>query len=229
MHGLRREGRRCAGVPSVASWTVVLAGSARPGSVCMNVHETPKQAARRFAGSMLRRFVCLHRSGGEPCLLPRPSQTSPNGREVDPADANEWARLGVERTRVSEWQTAIPLARPRDAAGRPGVVRRGRELRRRACRAGHLVHDRRGASSDDKADFAPLTGRAVTIWPNHDAAGAAHGERVAAKLQALGCNVETINVRELQLPDGGDVVDWLAAHPKRDKGRSSDLTALFEL
>jgi hypothetical protein len=36
---------------------------------------------------------------------------------------------------------------------------------------------------------------------------------VATKLRSLGCDVETIDVSALELPDGGDVVDWLRAHP----------------
>lgn len=70
-----------------------------------------------------------------------------------------------------------------------------------------------GATSDDRADFAPLAGRTVTIWPDHDKPGIEHAERVAAKLLAFGCTVETIDPTALDLPEGGDCVDWLKAHP----------------
>ncbi|MBY0437377.1 MAG: hypothetical protein K2W80_04225, partial [Burkholderiales bacterium] len=68
------------------------------------------------------------------------------------------------------------------------------------------------AASDDKADFAPLAGRSVTLWPDNDLAGKEHMARVAAKLVAIDCNVLIVDVDALALPAKGDAVDWLAAH-----------------
>jgi hypothetical protein len=79
------------------------------------------------------------------------------------------------------------------------------------------------AQSDDKADFAPLRGRRVILWPDHDKPGAEHADRVAAKLAALGCTVERLDVAALELPDKGDCVDWLAAHPQAS---AADVLAL---
>jgi DNA polymerase III delta prime subunit len=69
------------------------------------------------------------------------------------------------------------------------------------------------ASSDERADMEPLRGRHVIVWPDRDAAGIAHGERVAARLRAMGCRVEVVDIDALGLPSGGDAVDWLRAHP----------------
>ncbi len=78
-----------------------------------------------------------------------------------------------------------------------------------------------GATSHEQADFAPLAGRTVTVWPDNDRPGIPgghrggidHAERVAARLRALGCAVETIDAAALDLPEGGDCVDWLKAIP----------------
>ena len=77
---------------------------------------------------------------------------------------------------------------------------------------GMLATTAGGATSDERADFGPLAGRAVTIWPDNDKPGMEHAKRVAAKLCLLGCNVETLEVAALGLAEGGDCVDWLKAH-----------------
>jgi putative DNA primase/helicase len=69
------------------------------------------------------------------------------------------------------------------------------------------------ASSDEKADFAPLAGRTVRLWADNDVPGREHAQRVADKLLAIGCTVERVKIDRLHLADHGDVVDWLAAHP----------------
>lgn len=68
-------------------------------------------------------------------------------------------------------------------------------------------------SSDSGADWQPLTGRHCIIWRDNDNPGADYADKVAAKLLALGCTVEMIDVEQLSLPDKGDTVDWLAKHP----------------
>ncbi|MDE2154855.1 MAG: DUF3987 domain-containing protein [Xanthomonadaceae bacterium] len=50
-------------------------------------------------------------------------------------------------------------------------------------------------------------------WPDNDQAGDGYMIEVAAKLHAIGCTVERIDVASLNLPEKGDVVNWLAMHP----------------
>jgi putative DNA primase/helicase len=74
-----------------------------------------------------------------------------------------------------------------------------------------------GATSHEKADYLPLAGKAVYIWPDNDDAGASHAEAVALRLTEHGCRVEMISVQELGLPKGGDVIDWLTGNPNAIK------------
>lgn len=85
-----------------------------------------------------------------------------------------------------------------------------------------------GASSDDVTDWLPLAGRDVLIWPDNDAAGEGYGQRVAAKLLALGGTVSLIDVAALQLPEKGDCVDWLKrfAETSGRKATAEDIWAL---
>lgn len=82
------------------------------------------------------------------------------------------------------------------------------------ARLGLVATTAGGANDDDRRDFEPLRGRHVIVWPDHDDPGRAHAERVAAKLRALGCTVEILEIEPLGLPKGGDVIDYLAAHPE---------------
>jgi hypothetical protein len=68
------------------------------------------------------------------------------------------------------------------------------------------------ADSAGKADFSPLAGRVVKIWPDNDPVGMRYAMEVTARLQTLGCSVQWIDIASLGLPHKGDCVDWLATH-----------------
>jgi uncharacterized protein (DUF927 family) len=70
-----------------------------------------------------------------------------------------------------------------------------------------------GAQSAEAADWTPLSGRNVVIWPDNDDAGASFGQTVASILQRLECTVETMEVKTFGLETKGDAVDWLRIHP----------------
>lgn len=79
------------------------------------------------------------------------------------------------------------------------------------------------ADSADKADWQPLAGRRIVIWPDFDEAGQRYADAVAAKLGALDCSVQILDVTSLNLPAKGDVIDWLAMYPQ---ATASDIAAL---
>jgi len=65
-----------------------------------------------------------------------------------------------------------------------------------------------GADSAGMADWSPLAGRRVRLWPDAD--------EVADILRAIDCAVEVVDVDRLGLPPKTDAVDWLAAHPEAE-------------
>src|SRR5690625_2956584 len=80
------------------------------------------------------------------------------------------------------------------------------------------------ASSADAADWTPVQGRAVLLWPDHDEPGQAYADAVAEHLHALGCEVRTVAADLVNsLPEHGDVVDWLAQRPD---ATAADVAAL---
>jgi putative DNA primase/helicase len=80
-------------------------------------------------------------------------------------------------------------------------------------RLGLTVTTSGGAASANGADWTPLRGRHCLLWPDHDEPGSKYADDVTHKLLALGCTVERIDVAALDLPEKGDVVDWLVMHP----------------
>ncbi len=183
--------------------------------------EKPQQAARRLAAPAIRdglRPEALHGyadSDGEPMYW--------RIRAKHPTTGEKWIRP----MRLKDGRYV--LGEPEFAPGRKPLYRldelakadpsrrvffvEGEKAADALAKIGCLVTTAGGASSDDSADFGPLSGRTVRLWPDNDQAGQDHAERVAVKLRALGCAVEIVDIALLRLPEKGDAVEFLAAHP----------------
>ncbi len=73
-----------------------------------------------------------------------------------------------------------------------------------------------GASGTPGAGpVAALKGREVVLWPDADAAGARHMERIAAALAGVASSVRTYSPQGL--PAGGDAAEWI--EPRRAAGK----------
>jgi hypothetical protein len=73
-----------------------------------------------------------------------------------------------------------------------------------------------GKDGAEKADWSPLAGRAILIWPDLDDAGAKYAATVASILTGLGCELKVIDAASLCsiAPDGGTrepIEKWDAA------------------
>jgi hypothetical protein len=80
-----------------------------------------------------------------------------------------------------------------------------------------------GANSDGAADWTPLAGRHVRLWPDYDKVGFEYVGRVASALAKLNCVITTIDLDAMNLPKKGDVIDWIEANPN---ATASDILAL---
>jgi hypothetical protein len=73
-----------------------------------------------------------------------------------------------------------------------------------------------GSKSPGKADWSPLAGKDVVILPDNDLPGRSYADAVAAILGRLK-PAPTVKVVDLpDLPEHGDIADWVAAHPDVD-------------
>jgi hypothetical protein len=98
---------------------------------------------------------------------------------------------GADRVYVVEGEKAA------DAAARIGLT------------ATTSVH---GAKSPHKTDWQPLAGKEVVILPDNDEAGRNYADNVATILGKLMPPARVKIVALDDLPDGGDIVDWVDAH-----------------
>ncbi len=74
-----------------------------------------------------------------------------------------------------------------------------------------------GCRSASGADWSPLKGRSVIIWPDYDKDGIDYAKDVTGILKAQGCKVKWIDTSGLGLPPKGDVVDYIEANPEASR------------
>lgn len=134
-----------------------------------------------------------------------------------------------------EWKLGEPklpkktLYRLEQIAKRPDepiLIVEGEKAVERAISLGLLATTSGGSTSAGQADWTPVKGRDVVIWPDHDAPGAQFGKDVAALLAPLARSIATIDASNLHLMESGDIVDWLDQHPAATK---EDILALAEI
>ena len=83
-----------------------------------------------------------------------------------------------------------------------------------------------GATSHDNAELSPLQGKKIIVWADSDEAGKNHARAIKVALEKLTCDVSMIDVDSLELPQKGDVVDWLKLNPSATQ---QDILALPHL
>lgn len=96
------------------------------------------------------------------------------------------------------------------------VVCEGEKCADALHKRGLLATTSGGAKSAATANWQPLLGRDVLIWPDHDVPGQLYATEVAEILNGLGCTVRVIDTRHLGLSKGEDAVEWLAHNPSAD-------------
>lgn len=182
--------------------------------------ETPKEAARRLASRAID-------EGYTPQALHE--YTSEDGiplfwriRAKHPRTGEKWIRpmsLNGQGYKLGEpdFPEGKPLYRLHDLATRqndPLFIVEGETCVDVLADLGVLSTTSGAADSAGKADWRPVAGRSVTIWPDFDEAGARYADEVEEQLRLLGCDVRRVDVDTLGLTAKGDCVDWLKRHPE---------------
>lgn len=87
-----------------------------------------------------------------------------------------------------------------------------------------------GASNAESHDYTPLSGKTVFLWPDADEPGGKYMDQVRDKLLELDPvpTVYLVNIAELELPNGGDVVD-IIERVKSEGGVAEDCKIQIEL
>lgn len=181
--------------------------------------ETHKDAAKRLAGPMLDKGfkpVALHtytdESGGPLYWRIRCKHPDTLEKWIRPMKLNGHGyELGEPK-----FTNGKPLYALHRIASDPDAVVwifEGEQKADAVNKLGLIATTSGGATSTDGADFDPLRGRAVRIWPDNDGPGKSYAGEVASILLGMDCKVTCIDVDKLNLGSGEDVIQWLAAHP----------------
>lgn len=182
--------------------------------------ETPQAAARRLADRAIRDgfkptgLHCYRNADGAPAYW-RIRAKHPNGDKwIRPMHWSQGAYVIGEppAPEAGKLLYRLPELLAADPAATVWIVE-GESCADALAKLGLITTTSGGSSSADAADWTPMRGRHAILWPDNDAPGRQYADDVEARLRALGCTVERVDVEALHLPEKGDVVDWLAGHP----------------
>ncbi|MDE2259878.1 MAG: topoisomerase, partial [Betaproteobacteria bacterium] len=124
---------------------------------------------------------------------------TPNGKQYRPWDA---------RARAMRMPLPRPLYnQPAIATVDSVVLVEGEKCADALMRVGIVATTAMGgaATAIDKTNWAPLAGKTVAVWPDHDDAGAKYADAVIPKLQSIGARVRRVTVPQ------GKPRKWVAA------------------
>ena len=153
----------------------------------------------------------------------------PDGKEFRPLTLWRSKADGAVTWRWTSWPTPRPLyglPRLAERPSAPVVVTEGEKACDAAARllsAFAAVTNPNGAKSADKADWSPLRGRVVAIWPDADAAGLAFAKAATKAILAAGATSVATIAPPQGVSVGWDAADALAAG--WDEKRAAELVA----
>jgi predicted P-loop ATPase len=181
----------------------------------------PPESARRVVTPVPADFaecLCVHTRYGKPSarwtyrnahgeVLGYVARYDPQGerKQIIP-----WTWDG-ERWGMGQWPAPRPLYGLQEIAERSGAAvlvvegEKGAEAARRFAGPYVVVTWPAGAMAADKADWTPLAGRKVLLWPDADEPGRKAMERVAQIISASAAEVKILDVSDQ--PDGWDAAD----------------------
>ena len=180
--------------------------------------ETAHEAARRLAGPALAKGfkpVALHAYNDQ-----QGKPTYWRIRVKHPDTGEKWIRpmkLNGHGYEMGEpkFEGSKPLYALDVIAANPDAmvwIVEGEQKADRLNKLGLVATTSGGATSAESADWEPLRGRQVRIWPDNDDAGKAYAGEVASALMTRACGVSCVDVEKLGLGPAEDVIDWIAAH-----------------
>jgi hypothetical protein len=150
-----------------------------------------------------------HNADGEPVGVVLRWNLASGEKDIRPVSRTPtgWTLTGMPEPRPL-YNLPQLLARPTECA----TVHEGEKASDAAASIGLLATTSpHGAKSAGKADWTPLAGRDVTLFPDNDPAGEAYAADVLGILRKLDPPARVRIVRLPDLPANGDIVDWLDA------------------
>lgn len=182
--------------------------------------ETLEQAVQRFSASALRQSYALEgvfpyaTSDGD-ILFWRVRLKHPDGKKKFPAFHWDGQRYAAgEQSAPTEGKPLYRLPELLASRSPVVVVVEGESKADALIALGGTATTSGSATSADGADWSACEGRMALCFRDNDAAGLKYSRDLTRRLHARHVHVDWIDVAALGLPDGGDVIDWLAMQPE---------------
>ena len=185
-----------------------------------NLNETAKEAANRLSQKVIQ-------NGFRPEALHEYTDAIGNIqhwriRLKNPATGEKWIRP----MRYDE-KDGYVLGEPNYVNGKPlynlhqlfsepqksVIIVEGEWCADRLAKLGALSTTSGSSDSVEKTNLQPLAGRSIILWADNDEPGKRFAKSIIKKLGPLSCKIQQININALNLPDRGDIIDWLAINP----------------
>ncbi|MCI4567213.1 AAA family ATPase [Lysobacter sp. CFH 32150] len=176
-----------------------------------------------FAGYKLAALYPYRRADGSVWCWRWRFEHAAEDKEIGPFhfDGGQWVAKEPKPPRAGKPLYRLPELLASDG---PIIVVEGEKCADALAALGIVATTSGSSSTAKSADWSPLAGREVRIWPDNDDAGDRYAAEVAAKLADLGCDLSLIDVQALDLPNkGDDAADWLTKHRKV---KAADVLAL---
>lgn len=175
-------------------------------------NETAQQAARRlfskqveqgYAATALYEYT---ESNGQPIYYRARLDHPKKGKYIRPFHLNG-----------NGYQTGEPNINPKPLYGLHRLadntdtvfIVEGEKAANALIQCGYIAVTSGSASSAGNADWRPLKGRGVVIWPDNDEPGNKYAQDVIEALEGISESVRLIDISTLSLPPKGDCVDWV--------------------
>ncbi|RMF70246.1 MAG: DUF927 domain-containing protein, partial [Calditrichaeota bacterium] len=163
----------------------------------------------------------IYNSDGEPCIAVVREDIGPKEKKI-----RQFHRVGDGwLPGLGDWRDQLrPLYRLdaiQENPDAPIIIHEGEKACEAARKAGLTgVHTTTigGAGNAHKTDFSPVSGREVFICPDADEPGERHAEQVANLAYKAGAKSVRI-IRLPDIPEKGDVVEWIEAGGSPDDWR----------
>ena len=173
-----------------------------------NMGEMPEMAARRLAAKALKagyKAEALHEytdADGKPFFWRIRLKNQDGEKWIRPMHiADKGFVLGEPQSNGPK-----PIYRIKDLAEQPNAkvfVCEGEWCADALAKAGVLATTSGALDSAGKADWAPLRGRSVVIWPDNDEAGIRYALEVVSRLRLTAATVKMVDVGALHLKEKG--------------------------
>jgi 5S rRNA maturation endonuclease (ribonuclease M5) len=193
------------------------------GGIMITTSITPKEAAFKFAKKHLDdgyQFEALHEytntAGNIIYWRIRLKNPDTNDKWIRPMHF-DGGKYKIGEPNFLSLKPLYNLSQISKSENNPIFICEGEQCADALIRLSIIATTSGSADSATKADWSVLANQEVIIWPDNDPSGQRYANTVIEHLKLLNCTISVIDITQLNIPEKGDVIDWLKESPEAKK------------